>query len=101
MSNQWIIGMLHNTQTDRYHPITFRYAPTPSGVDRYKSGGHHTDGFTIRSEALDFINNVMSKHYPGFTPCLEKDFHWDGEGIPAMVTYFSSVGADGNVTPLF
>jgi hypothetical protein len=101
VNSQTIIGILHNTKTDRYHPITFRYAPTPSGLDRYKSGGHHTSGFDTRSEALDFINNTMVNYFPGFTPCLAKDFSWDGENIPAMVVVFSDVGEDGNVTPLF
>ena len=42
--------------TGKYHPIYFRYSPPPSGdfdggYSRYKSGGHHTQGFDTQEAA--------------------------------------------------
>lgn len=94
---------LHNIKTDRYHPIMFEERPTPSHQEgdslmRSKSLGHHTEGFDTREEALNECQTLASQH--GMNLCIEKDFPWDGECTPAMVTYFSEADKDGNVTPV-
>ena len=42
-----VIATLHNDKTDRWHPIFFVESPLPGDclAVRYKSKGHHTDGF--------------------------------------------------------
>ena len=51
----WVWGMLMNTATGRWHPILFRPAPAPSGdvhgFERYRSKGHHTEGFDTEPAA--------------------------------------------------
>lgn len=99
---QDIVGMLHDTANNRFHPILFSWRPQPSGepsdtAQRYKSRGHHTVGFDTREVALVGAAELI-KHVDG-VPCLEKDFPWDGEGVPAMVVYFK-VDKD-TATPLF
>jgi len=88
-----IVGNVHNIATDRHHPIVFRYAPTPSGCDRYKSIGHHTDGFDTRDAAIEFINHTLTKHFPGCQVNVDKDYAWDGSGTPAMVIFPDDTGA--------
>lgn len=86
-----IAGMLHNTKTDRYHPIFFRLAPMPSGADdsmgawRHKSFGHHTNGFNTLSEAQNHLTAACAsgEHQP-----CEMMWDWDGEDIPALVEWF-------------
>lgn len=93
-----VICNLHNIKTNRYHPISFRYAPPPSGdlpngTARFKSIGHHTDGFNTRDEAITFCNGTLRAYYK--EPVVvntEKDFVWDGEGTPAMVIWFNTKG---------
>lgn len=104
-----IIGMLHNTVAERWHPILFIYNPLPSSagdVDepiRHKSKSHHTIGLATREEALDFANDQMTAYAKKFGAdplfCLEKDFPWDGENIPAMVVFFGE--QDGKIIPIF
>jgi hypothetical protein len=96
-----IIAMLHNTDTGRWHPMFFLPAPQPSaGPDdtatRYKSKMHHTAGFPTREEAEANARGKMAeqvgRHFGHFGPtrfCLSKAFPWDGEDIPAMVTFFA------------
>jgi hypothetical protein len=80
-------GLLLNTATGRYHPITFRYAPMPGGdpekVGRYKSAGHHTAGFALKEEALAFV-----AAHPAMR-LVENEWEWDGMDIPAMVWWFA------------
>ncbi len=93
-------GMLVNTSTDppRYHPIIFRYAPSPSGdldsgARRYKSSGHHTKGFDTLEEAMASIQAQPSWQWTGFA------WEWDGKGIPAMVEWFSKIESPTEVQP--
>jgi hypothetical protein len=87
-------GILENVATGRFHPIVFRRAPTPGEADetlpaqRYKSRGHHTDGFKTVEEAKDFI-----AEHPDW---LDTQIHWEwsGDDMPAMVAWFST-----NLTP--
>lgn len=87
-----LIGMLHNTATNRYHPIYFFESPLPGGGGpiRYKSKGHHTTGYATREEALVDIpklNEELTKLYGPVKQLLETDFIWDGTGIPAIVHF--------------
>ena len=85
-------GILQNTATGRFHPIIFRPAPTPSesgltsGPMRHKSAGHHTDGFATLEEAIADIEGK------GLENCGAV-WEWDGDGVPAMVQWFSTTGA--------
>jgi hypothetical protein len=78
-------AILKNTATGRFHPIVFRYAPTPSddgtGPSRYKSRGHHTDGFDTLDEARSFIESKPELDAAGAL------YEWDGEDVPAMVIW--------------
>ncbi len=78
-------GMLVNTATNRFHPISFRPAPMPGPVTenslpRYKSLGHHTDGFDTIEEANKWIDeqDAMCK--------IDYSFDWLGDDIPAVTT---------------
>lgn len=80
-------GVLKNTKAGRFHPISFRFAPTPSATEkdlaqRFKSIGHHTVGFETLEEAKAW---VASKPELRLT---ENVWEWDGGGIPAMVEWF-------------
>ena len=79
-------GILKNTKTGRFHPIPFRMAILPGGVDagRYKSIAHHTSGFDTIEQAKD--------HIAGREDFLDtgKIYDWDGEGVPAMVEFFTA-----------
>jgi len=80
-------GILHNTKTGRFHPITFRIAPMPGNAEqgpayRHKSLGHHTEGFDTLEQAQEWVTNDPNCDDRGTT------YLWDGEGIPAMVDWF-------------
>lgn len=103
-----VITILHNLKEQRYHPIVFiEYPlpgpPSPDKPVRHKSKGHHTTGFATRDEAVAYASGELLKlvkEYSVGKPklCLQKDFPWDGEDVPAMVTYFGEV--DGETKPL-
>jgi len=100
----FIIAMLHNLKTDRFHPILFYESPLPSSsedskVVRHKSKGHHTVGFDTREQAIEFAQTTMKEYYPNARDCIEKDFPWDGEDTPAMVVFFGE--NDGKLIPMF
>lgn len=81
-------GILRNMKTGRFHPISFRLAPFPGLADinndvrRYRSLGHHTDGFVNKDEAMAWIAK---------NPCIwmDREWDWDGDDVPAMTEYFS------------
>jgi hypothetical protein len=92
-----VIGMLHNTKLNRWHPILFVEAPLPGPPDvgepvRHKSKGHHTAGFETRELALARAEELAKQIAPDsigpVSMSLEKDILWDGDGIPALVTFF-------------
>lgn len=95
-----IIANLHNTKTNRYHPILFTESPLPGGdgPTRHKSKGHHTKGFDTREEAIAECERMSADEYCGGRLCIAKDFPWDGEDIPAMVVFFGEV--DGQLQPV-
>lgn len=104
-----IIGMIHNMKDQRWHPVYFLVNPRPSQelddpAMRYKSKAHHTGGFATREEAMNVgipqLVKVVAKAYDEPRLCLEKDFPWDGEGVPAIVVHFME-DKDGNIVPAF
>lgn len=70
-------GILHNTETGRYHPILFRAAPSYSFPERQRSRGHHTEGFDTLEAAIAYL---AEKEYPD----PQAMWDWDGVGVPAM-----------------
>lgn len=86
MAREYPTGILVNTATGRWHPISFRYSPPFSGdlsgnVGRFKSVGHHTEGFTTQDEAVAFIQGQPAMDL------MVDTFEWDGVDIPAMVVW--------------
>ena len=79
-------GILKNTTTGRFHPVSFRAAPLPGDGDgiltpcRYKSFGHHT--FASLDAATHWIKSDERCRW------VDRTWEWDGdEGIPALVFY--------------
>jgi len=95
-----IVANLHNTKTDRYHPILFDERPLPGGggPTRHKSRGHHTEGFDTREEAIAECHRMVENLDCGGRLCIAKDFPWDGEETPAMVVFFGEV--EGELQPV-
>lgn len=83
----YVIAYLVNFATDRFHPILFRLSPTPSGIQRYKSKGHHTIGFDTFEEAEKHVLEEMVPKLGG-ARVVSNVYDWDGEGVPAMIEYF-------------
>ena len=77
-------GILSNQKTGRFHPISFEPYPAPGGSDlpRYKSVGHHTDGFDTIEEAKAWVAEHDS------TILITQTYDWDGEKVPAIVDVF-------------
>lgn len=100
MTPLWIISILYNEKTTKYHPILFRHHGLPGACDapRYKSLGHHTGGFVFRLEALEECAEMSVKLDGEVGLSLEKDFLWDGEEMPGMVLLF--VEKDGQYLPV-
>ncbi len=85
---QYPAGLLHNTATGRWHPIYFRLAPRPSDTEdgqamRFKSGGHHTQGFLCCEQALEYMACQPSWKDTGLV------WERDGTGIPTITTDFA------------
>lgn len=87
------MGILHNVKTGRFHPIAFRRAVMPGLADvsseaqRYKSFGHHPEGFETKELALEDI-----KSNPAHMRLIEGlEYEWDEaeEPIPARVEFIS------------
>lgn len=97
-----IIGMLHNTKEETWHPILFDERPLAGsgGPMRHKSSMHHTAGFKTREEALENAKNDLAPKAECTKFALEKDFEWDGEDIPALVVFFDE-NEDGSYRPAF
>jgi len=102
-----VVANLHNTQTDRFHPILFCESPLPGLLPaekpvRHRSKSHHTQGFATRDEALAecdrMVEQLAGESGGPVRLCLQKDFAWDGADVPAMVVFF--VERDGNLEPM-
>lgn len=95
MNKEYILAILYNEKTTKYHPIIFRFHSLPeedTTIPRYKSVGHHTKGFISKDEAIAECEESKRKleadgNSVGLS--LENDFLWDGEEIPGMVLLFT------------
>ncbi|MGO8792914.1 MAG: hypothetical protein ACLQVL_36765 [Terriglobia bacterium] len=96
-----IVGIIHNVKLNKWHPVYFRESPPPSSdgkesCQRYKSGGHQTEGFATREEGLEGAKKLAEALKPhaigAIHLALDGDFLWDGEDIPAMVVWFALDG---------
>ncbi len=82
-------GILKNTSTDRFHPISFRRAPMPGGSDNdsvaklHKSLGHHFEGIDTLEEAQQWVNDQENMSLVGVV------WECDGEDTPAMIEWFN------------
>lgn len=79
--------MLFNTATGRYHPIIFQPLPLPGGAQiqgggRYRSLGHHTEGFDTIEAALESVKK------DGRLRVVDRTWEWDGVSVPAMIEFF-------------
>jgi hypothetical protein len=93
--------MLQNDATKRFHPIVFWECPMPSqalgSAVRWKSKGHHTEGFEKREDASVSIQDLAKRHVEMegmqggvyYQDNVATDGHWDGAGNPASVMFFS------------
>jgi hypothetical protein len=103
--NMQVVSILHNIKLNRWHPITFELRPPPGGqlsetACRYKSRGHHTEGFETREAALKWIDTIHQERNPDSGRSLNADFVWSGEDVPAMVVHFLQKD-DGSYDPMF
>lgn len=64
-------AILHNTATDRYHPLLFRASPCATRPDRQRSAGHHTAGF----DTLELARAYVRDEYELDAAIL---LNWDG-----------------------
>lgn len=86
-----IVAMLHNTATNRWHPILFVEAPLPGpnpSVVRHRSKGHHTTGFDARQDAEAHARGELAPKIEHCRLILDKVFEWDGQDMPAMNAFF-------------
>lgn len=54
----------HALSTGRFHPAWYRESPLPGGVThprRFKSGGHHTEGYATAEEAQAGARSLASR----------------------------------------
>ncbi len=91
-----IITLIYNTTAHTWHPIVFLEYPLPgdANIIRHKSEIHHTTGFASRDEAINSIPQLAGKVKELWgTPrtCLDREFQWDGEGVPALVEFFQDI----------
>jgi|GEM_PF-2573584 len=104
-----VIGIIHDVEHQRWHPVLFVEAPLPGPPSpdkpvRHKSKMHHTDGFLSREEAVENAKTDLGPKVKEYAIgevrfALEGDFPWDGNGIPAISTIFAST-PDGLI-PVF
>lgn len=80
--------VLKNTKTGRFHPIVFSPAPMPGLADlkarapqRYRSLGHHTDGFETVEAAIGYIRE-------NHLAWMDRTLDWSGEDVPAITEFF-------------
>jgi hypothetical protein len=85
------VGVLKSDK-GRFHQIVFQRAPLHNDDDmsarRYKSLGHHTEGFGTFEDAQKHIAANELWHPIGIV------WSWSGDGIPAMTFWFGPIGDD-------
>ena len=85
--------MLYNVKCGLYHPIVYRESPLPGNQDkllRFKSEGHHTEGFSNREDAITEALKIKNKlQEMGFQiqVYLETNDIWDGDELPLAVLF--------------
>jgi len=91
-----VVAMLHNTATDRWHPILFSEFPMPGDirVGRHKSRGHHTVGFDTRETANVEARQIAEKA-GNARLFLDEPYEWDGTGVPALVAFYPVPALNG------
>lgn len=96
ISYRWVIAILKNMSTGKYHPILWEQAPLPggeeSGVNRYRSRMHHTGGFVKHEEAVEGAQKLsqdVSEFYGGNVLTSEDLIEWGGEDIPVNTMILS------------
>ena len=83
-------AIIRHDRTGRWHPIVFRPTPLPGGKDsdmgvrRYKSLGHHTEGFLTLEEAQAHIATQSDWGPPGAV------YGWNGEDSPSMTVWLEA-----------
>ena len=101
-----VVAILEDVQHKRFHPIIFAESPLPGGgVDglvRYKSTGHHTEGFDSReaaeADAEATVPRLMEHTVGTVDAMLTGSFLWDGNGIPATIALRSRENWDALFT---
>ena len=92
-----VVLMIFNHKLNRWHPILFCECPLPSGnygdALRWKSKGHHTEGFIDRQDAINAAAETCRQSYGMKVGGevyydFESNIPWDGEGVPSMVMSF-------------
>lgn len=85
--------MLTDTETNRFHPLVFRVAPMPGGADdnavmqRYRSLGHHTEGFDTEDQAMVHVRENRKNGW--LWTGVSRD--WDpADGLPLSVEWFDT-----------
>jgi hypothetical protein len=82
------VGYLHNKVRGTFHPIVFRPSPRPSdGEDttcRFRSAGHHTEGFATFELAKDLVSKNPKWKECGIV------WSWDGVSSPHMSQDFDT-----------
>lgn len=92
--------VLRNSNTNRYHPIVFRPSPMPGLADlhaeaqRYRSIGHHADGFDTFESARDYILRMIRED--SRIVWVDRMFDWDGLKIPATTQFFTRAELAGS-----
>ncbi len=74
-------AILLGEKSGRYHPVVFRWSPSPVHTNRYKSVGHHTEGFETLDEAKKFCVDDEGRAEPVAV------YNWNETDIPAMVLF--------------
>jgi hypothetical protein len=81
-----VMNILHNVNTNTYHPCYYYEAPMPGGksIDeqgflRYKSKGHHTSGFDTLEKAQEAAKNLLPHLDITERSYDERPMEWDGE----------------------
>ena len=97
-----VISVIHNTKTDRYHPIFFIEAEAPKwavavglaeGARGHKSIGYYNEGFATLEAAVDalpeLLAEIVSRGEVGVPDINTREtFSWDGDGNPTVFTFF-------------
>lgn len=93
---RWVVGILHNACTGKFHPILWEEAPLPGGVEvpvnRYRSRMHHTGGFVKHEEAVEGAKELakeVAHHYGGEVLVKEDLIAWSGEDMPVNTMILS------------